>query len=157
LKKGTVIGGLAAALLGGSLMWYGNYGRDDGISGWQTLNVSMEQAIAAQENNKTDAGDKVTATSSITAKPSTAVSEPSNDDTSAAVATPPAPAPEGTVNVNTASATELMDLPGIGGKKAEAIIAYRKSHGNFSGLSDLGNVKGIGDKMLEKLKPMVSF
>jgi competence protein ComEA len=149
---------LAAALLGGSLMWYGNHGRDDGIPGWQTLNASMAQAIAAEENNKTDVGSKVTAESSTTAKPSaTAASEQGNAGTSATVVTPPVPAPEGRINVNTASAAELMDLPGIGGKKAEAIIEYRKSHGNFSSLADLGNVKGIGDKMLEKLKPMVSF
>lgn len=64
---------------------------------------------------------------------------------------------EGKVNVNTAGARELMDLPGIGEKKAQAMIDYRNREGAFRNLSDLGKVKGIGPKMLEKLKPLVVF
>ncbi|WP_245864035.1 ComEA family DNA-binding protein [Paenibacillus donghaensis] len=63
----------------------------------------------------------------------------------------------GKVNVNTAGTAELMDLPGIGEKKAAAIIEYRTSKGPFRSLSDLGKVKGIGTKMLEKLKAEVVF
>jgi len=59
--------------------------------------------------------------------------------------------------VNTAGAKELMDLPGIGEKKAQAMIDYRNREGAFRSLSDLGKVKGIGPKMLEKLKPIVIF
>ncbi|CAH1055852.1 ComEA family DNA-binding protein [Paenibacillus pseudetheri] len=64
---------------------------------------------------------------------------------------------EGKINVNTAGAKELMDLPGIGEKKAQTIIDYRNREGAFRSLSDLGKVKGIGPKMLEKLKPLVVF
>lgn len=56
------------------------------------------------------------------------------------------------VNVNVASASELQRLKGIGAKKAADIVAYRKSNGKFSTLTDLTNVKGIGVKMVEKLK-----
>jgi competence protein ComEA len=59
--------------------------------------------------------------------------------------------------VNTAGAAELMDLPGIGEKKAQAIIEYRNSNGMFRSLSDLGEVKGIGPKMLEKLESEITF
>ncbi|OKP97263.1 helix-hairpin-helix domain-containing protein [Paenibacillus sp. P46E] len=64
---------------------------------------------------------------------------------------------EGKINVNTADAAALMNLPGIGEKKAQAIIDYRSSKGAFRSLADLGGVKGIGPKMLEKLKPLVAF
>lgn len=69
----------------------------------------------------------------------------------------PVASQEGKVNVNTAGARELMDLPGIGEKKAQAMIDYRNREGAFRSLSDLGKVKGIGPKMLEKLKPLVVF
>lgn len=67
------------------------------------------------------------------------------------------PSQEGKVNVNTAGVKELMDLPGIGEKKAQAIMDYRNRAGTFRSLSDLGKVKGIGPKMLEKLKALVIF
>ncbi|KUP23811.1 helix-hairpin-helix domain-containing protein [Paenibacillus sp. DMB5] len=68
-----------------------------------------------------------------------------------------AAAADGRVNVNTADAAALMDLPGIGEKKAQAIIDYRSSKGAFRSLADLGKVKGIGPKMLEKLEGLVIF
>ncbi|NQX44623.1 helix-hairpin-helix domain-containing protein [Paenibacillus tritici] len=64
---------------------------------------------------------------------------------------------DGRINVNTADFKLLMDLPGIGEKKAQVIIDYRSSKGAFRSLSDLGKVKGIGPKLLEKLKPLVAF
>jgi len=57
------------------------------------------------------------------------------------------------VNINTADATELATLPGIGQVKAEAIVQYRKDHGKFKNINDLKEVKGIGDKVVEKIKP----
>jgi competence protein ComEA len=55
------------------------------------------------------------------------------------------------LNINTATQVELQALPGIGAKKADAIIDYRSSIGKFTSVAQLRNVKGIGDKMLIKL------
>ena len=58
-----------------------------------------------------------------------------------------------TVNLNTASKDELVSLPGIGPAKAQAILDHRKAHGPFKSVDELKDVKGIGAKRFEKLKP----
>jgi len=60
------------------------------------------------------------------------------------------------ININTADAEQLATLPGIGSVKAEAIIKYRKDNGNFKNINELKEVKGIGDKMIEKITPEVT-
>lgn len=55
------------------------------------------------------------------------------------------------LNVNTASAAQLETIKGIGPKTAEAIIAYRTEHGDFTSVDALTAVKGIGDKKLMKI------
>lgn len=57
------------------------------------------------------------------------------------------------VNINSADKDQLVALPGIGPKTAEAIVAYRKENGNFKSVEELTKVKGVGDKTLEKLRP----
>ena len=52
------------------------------------------------------------------------------------------------VSINKASKAELMTLKGIGEKKAQAILAYRKKHGKFTSIENLKAVKGLGDKFL---------
>ena len=57
------------------------------------------------------------------------------------------------VNINVASAEELAEnLKGVGPKKAMAIIEYREANGPFYTAEELVNVKGIGQKTLEKNK-----
>ena len=57
------------------------------------------------------------------------------------------------IDVNRASSDELVLLPGIGPKKAEAIVEWRLRHGRFGCLEDLLEVKGIGEATLERLRP----
>ena len=59
--------------------------------------------------------------------------------------------PEGPVAVNTADADELDTLPGVGEVIAQRIIEEREENGPFYYPEDLMNVKGIGEKTLEKL------
>ena len=54
-------------------------------------------------------------------------------------------APQRPVNLNTATVTELMQLPRVGQKTAERIVSFRKQHGGFQRPEELMNVKGIDD------------
>mgnify|MGYP001045803431 CR=1 FL=1 len=57
---------------------------------------------------------------------------------------------QGPVNINTASAEELMRLPGIGQAKAEAILADRAANGPYAAPEDLTRVKGISQRMVQQ-------
>ena len=71
--------------------------------------------------------------------------------------TTPSNSKQGTVNINTATLEELQTIKGIGKKKAEAILQYRKEHGAFCTKEDLLQVKGIGKKALEAIESQVNF
>jgi competence protein ComEA len=66
-------------------------------------------------------------------------------------------ATETPLNLNTASASELATLKGIGDVKARAIVDYREKNGPFKSVDALKDVPGIGDKMLEALRPQVTI
>lgn len=61
------------------------------------------------------------------------------------------------VNINTSDVEQLAKLPGIGKKKAQAIVDYREANGDFTSLEDLALVKGIGKKIVEKLNGNVTL
>lgn len=60
------------------------------------------------------------------------------------------------LNLNTATASQLDALPGIGKATADRIIEYRQKSGGFKKVEDLMNVKGIGEKNFLKLKPYIT-
>ena len=57
----------------------------------------------------------------------------------------------GEVNINLAGVEELMELPGIGRTRAEAIVQYRRENGPFRYVEDLIRVPGIGQGLLESI------
>lgn len=59
----------------------------------------------------------------------------------------------GKLNLNTATAAELMLLPGIGPAKAERVVAWRKRNGTFRRVVDLRRVKGFGYRTVKRLEP----
>lgn len=63
--------------------------------------------------------------------------------------------PDDRVNLNTATAEELMLLPGIGEAKAEAILSYREEHGPFQDIGELMNIPGIKEGVFSKLKEKI--
>lgn len=56
-----------------------------------------------------------------------------------------------TVNLNTATESELTSMPGIGKVKTKAIIEYREQNGNFKSIDQLKEINGFGTKTIEKL------
>ena len=60
------------------------------------------------------------------------------------------------VNINTADAEKLCELPGIGESKAAAIIDYRTKYGRFDKPEDLMQVSGIGQSSFERLRPYIT-
>ena len=59
------------------------------------------------------------------------------------------------MDLNTASRSDLERLPGIGTVRAQDIIDWRQEHGPFASVDDLEQVKGIGDGLLEQVRPYV--
>ncbi|MFB0846778.1 helix-hairpin-helix domain-containing protein [Paenibacillus oleatilyticus] len=98
-------------------------------------------------------------------KPTAAGSPPEEPSAAGAASNPgktaagkPAESASGKINLNTATAKQLDELPGIGASRAEAIVELRtKLGGSFKSVDQLLEVKGIGEKMLKKIKPLVTL
>ena len=139
-----------------------------GIKAWRRASVRLgpfpDPATLAQDSAR--AADSL---ARDRAGPAAEVSVPPSADTipapaAAAVVAPSGGIPRtrhgesalaGKVDLNRADVAGLMRVPGIGAKTAEAILAYRRAHGPFRNLRDLLQIKGIGEKRLEKLAPYI--
>ncbi|MBU4175286.1 MAG: ComEA family DNA-binding protein [Actinobacteria bacterium] len=62
-----------------------------------------------------------------------------------------------TININTATADQLEELPGIGPSLAQRIVDYRRKNGAFSSIDELDNVEGIGSGKLESIRDLVTI
>lgn len=63
---------------------------------------------------------------------------------------------QGTVNINTAGAEQLMLLPRIGPSVAQKIVEFREKNGGFKAAEDLMLVQGIGERTFELIKPHIA-
>ncbi len=61
----------------------------------------------------------------------------------------------GKIDLNSASARDLEELPGIGAVKAQSIVAYREANGPFSRIEDLLGVRGIGPATIESIQDLI--
>lgn len=87
------------------------------------------------------------------------VAAPATSSSAAAkpAATAPAKSKSVSLNINSASAAELTEkLVGVGPKKADAIVAWRKANGGFKTTAQLMEVKGIGPSLYERNKAILS-
>ncbi len=66
------------------------------------------------------------------------------------------PQPGAKINVNTATAAELEQLPGIGPVLAQRIVEYREAHGPFQSIEDIKKVSGIGEAKFEQIKDLIT-
>jgi competence protein ComEA len=125
--------------------------------------ITFGPGATAPAQQPAKSGKKGTGTGGAGQQTSTSAREPSS-----AVAQPPAtktPSPTGaaaghlapgqTVNINTANLEELDALPGIGPTKAQAIIDYRNTHGQFNSIEEIENVKGIKEGEFSKIKDYI--
>lgn len=148
---------VAIALSGGYLVW-----REGKVNNEVRImnNGSDEEKIEQLEARIKEAEGKI---SQLQSQATSAQTAPAASSTSGAVAgtstssSSKSSVPTGKINLNTATAAELDTLPGIGAAYAQRILDYRQSSGGFKDITELKNIKGIGDKTFEKLKEMVTI
>lgn len=120
-----------------------------GVTG-EANSAIVNQAEPLWDGAQVHVPSLVTATENIAPEPPTGVSGVAADSVPAGGQSSGVSA--GLVNLNTATATDLESLPGIGPSKAAAIIANRP----YSTVEDLDRVPGIGASTLEQLRPLVT-
>jgi len=124
------------------------------------LSLLGKAAMAEERQVATDASSSIPPPSlpaapepsALAAVPDASASPPSEE---AAPKQASAVLPDGRIVLNLAGENELVKLPGVGPKRAQAILAVRQRLGRFRRVEDLLRVKGIGRKMLERIRPVV--
>lgn len=126
------------------------------------LNAGIETASATASVD--DSNAPLPSTGAVSKRPSTrtdsghpAATQDAGRAVTGASARSPSSAGNLLVPVNTAPASELQKLPGIGPKLAEAIIDYRTKSGPFERVEQLLEVKGIGPAKLGRIRPLVKM
>ncbi len=142
------------------------------VSEWTDVNQEVQSLLSAsgQNGDTTPASgqsasaqpkDQATAPAAVPGAPASPVPSAAAQVQAPATAAP-AQSPAGTaaakglIDINTASASRLDELPGIGPGKAQAIVEHRQTKGPFRTPEDLKKVKGIGQKTYDGLKDRIT-
>ncbi|WP_308638813.1 ComEA family DNA-binding protein [Paenibacillus silvisoli] len=128
--------------------------------GWVQVNAQVEQAIKPFEHDEPDrsASEKPPASEAAPiVEKQTATALPAKEQKSQPTARTGSAdaAGSGKIDINHATAAELDALPGIGAAKAKSIVDDREKNGPFRSADDLLRVKGIGPKLLDKMKSFI--
>lgn len=83
--------------------------------------------------------------------------EDRSDEKSSSTSTTSSTSSSGKININSATASQLTEIKGIGPSTAQKIIDYREENGSFKTVEDLTNVSGIGEKTLEKMRDQITI
>ncbi|MFS0727484.1 helix-hairpin-helix domain-containing protein [Paenibacillus sp. 1P07SE] len=132
--------------------------KEEGPPGWEPLNGQLAGTLAELEEPAPVEAAPGTATppalqeaASQPVEETASVAAPGHEDPPPG-ASSASPASDGKIDINRATAELLDTLPGIGAAKAQAIISDREQYGFFRSAEEITRVKGIGAKMLEKMK-----
>ena len=129
--------------------------------------VVLDSAVVSSENSSSESvyldnsSERVSSGNSVPdrlvpVEPTESAENPESSAISFPEKTESAPEVSDKININTATAGELVKLNGIGESKAAAIIKYRNEHGGFKSVDELVNVSGIGEKTLEKIRDFIT-
>ena len=162
---------VAFALIGlGAQAWPGDAQRLSPAAHVQQQAFAVRSAVPVAALNAAAAAVKADARAAVAAEPpvemaavaallpASATAAPASGDVPEAQASSERravskPVFSGRMNLNTATSAQLQQLPRIGEAMAQRILDYRRANGRFRSVEDLNNVRGIGDKTLEKLRP----
>lgn len=115
----------------------------------------VEEATGTATPTSTSASTLTSASTPTSPPPSIPTPTPTSSTTSSVTSASSQATPDSPVVLNAATEEELRRLPGIGPKKAGAILALRQKLGRFRQVDELLRVKGIGRTTLKRLRPLV--
>jgi competence protein ComEA len=133
------------------------------VISFDQLPVSPAASTAAEFSKIAPSSAAASASGAHTASSAASASAPESPSPSPSFspsdgvpATADVPAPSDKLNINAATFSEFVALPGIGDVLAQRIIDYRQQSGGFTSIEQLKNVNGIGDKKFEAIKNMIT-
>jgi len=125
-----------------------DYSDSDSIFAAKSAQLAAERELILQRYRPTE-GIKPTETTLVDVKADTIQPDSTNESTMVVS--------DSLININTASAEKLQELPGIGPAYSTRIVEWRNKNGQFVSKEQLLEIKGIGEKRLEAIQPLITL